>query len=455
MNALAVWFVRSCSYQTVTSRCGGVRISQPQPSDVTARGAEAGASAPRSWRLENFVPIRKADLLAVLSSDPGLREAERTDFLRLCRLLEATIHFEFQQFLEDLKTAYAPFDPDADTTPVWVVSAEERTRRADKLFDRFCEVLTWANFTRLSQADLERALEAMSEWGVNLVVDFSCFERLEVFARGAAILRRQRRRRFFFWPRRPPEVDVPIYQRLVVIFRLRERLASDEHGDPDTIYLKIFKNIPTMDLDMLLPGSRVRMSILDRGKVLLPIVSGLAIAVWKVVQGALVLLATGVYGALAFLGLLGGTVGYGLRSFHTHVRMVQRYQLNLTRSLYYQNMDNNAGVLHRLVDEAEEQELREAVLAWFFLWREAGPQGCSSEELDRRIEEFLARLIHREIDFEVSDALHKLQRLGLVEPLADGRVRALGLAAALARLDAAWDQLFRYAVETPRLPYSR
>ncbi len=421
--------------------------------DAAAPSAQATAP-PRNWRIENFVPIRKADLITVLAREPELQESERAHFLRLCRLLEATIHFEFQQFLEDLKTAYAPFDPDADTTPIWVMSAEERQSRAQTLFDRFREVLEWANFTRLSQEDLQRALEAMSDWGVNLAVDFSRFEQLDVFARGAAILRRPRRRRFFFWPRHPPEVDVPVYQRLVVIFRLRERLAREEHGDPHTIYLKIFKNIPTMDLDMLLPGSRVRMTMFDRGKILLPIVSGLAIAVWKVVQGALVLLATGVYGAVAFLSLLGGTVGYGLRSFHTHVRTVQRYQLNLTRSLYYQNLDNNAGVLHRLVDEAEEQELREAVLAWFFLWREAGTQGWTSEELDRRIQEFLARLIHREIDFEVGDALRKLERLRLVEQLDGGRVRAVDLSAALARLDAAWDELFRYAVESPRLPYA-
>lgn len=428
-------------------------VSRPPSEAADAAPSSTPAAAPSNWRVENFIPIRKSDLITVLAREPALDEAERAGFLRLCRLLEATIHFEFQQFLEELKTAYAPFDPDADTTPIWVMSAEERRQRAQTLFERFRHVLAWANFTRLSQADLERALDAMSEWGVNLAVDFSRFEQLEVFARGAAVLRRRRPRRLFIWPLRPPEVDVPIYQRLVVIFRLRERLEREEHGDPHTIYLKIFKNIPTMDLDMLLPGSRVRMSIFDRGKILLPIVSGLAIAVWKVVQGALVLLATGVYGALAFLGLLGGTLGYGLRSFHAHVRTVQRYQLNLTRSLYYQNLDNNAGVLHRLVDEAEEQELREAVLAWYFLWREAGPQGWSNTELDCRIEEFLAGLIHYQIDFEVSDALRKLERMGLVERLAEGRVRALDLPAALARLDAAWDQLFRYAVESPRLPY--
>lgn len=179
--------------------------------DANVPSAQAAATSPRSWRIENFIPVRKADLITVLASQIELQQSAQTDFLRLCRLLEATIHFEFQQFLEDLKTAYAPFDPDADTTPIWVMSAEERRSRAQALIDRFREVLAWANFTRLSQEDLEHALEAMSEWGVNLAVDFSCFEQLDVFARGATILRRPRRRRFFFWPWRPTEVEVPVY----------------------------------------------------------------------------------------------------------------------------------------------------------------------------------------------------------------------------------------------------
>ena len=36
-----------------------------------------------------------------------------------------------------------------------------------------------------------------------------------------------------------------------------------------------------------------------------------------------------------------------------------KYRLCLTRNLYYQNLDNNAGVLFRILEEAEEQELRQ------------------------------------------------------------------------------------------------
>ena len=43
----------------------------------------------------------------------------------------------------------------------------------------------------------------------------------------------------------------------------------------------------------------------------------------------------------------------------------RRYMLNMTQSLYYQNLDNNAGVLLRLLEEGEQQEACEAILAYF------------------------------------------------------------------------------------------
>ena len=41
----------------------------------------------------------------------------------------------------------------------------------------------------------------------------------------------------------------------------------------------------------------------------------------------------------------------------------------MIRSLYYQTLANNASVLTRLVDTAEDEEYKETLLAYFFLWR--------------------------------------------------------------------------------------
>jgi hypothetical protein len=170
------------------------------------------------------------------------------------------------------------------------------------------------------------------------------------------------------------------------------------------------------------------MTLLDRGKIVVPTVSGGIITAVKVVQ---TILAAATLSTLAFLAVIGGSFGYGLRSFHGWLRHKQRYQLHLTRSLYYQNLDNNAGVLCRLLDEAEEQECREALLAWYHLWRRAGPEGWRIERLDAAVEEFLAAHLPFRVDFEISDAVSKLHRLGIVERAEGGAWRAARPAEAL------------------------
>ena len=68
-----------------------------------------------------------------------------------------------------------------------------------------------------------------------------------------------------------------------------------------------------------------------------------------------------------------------MRSFRGYLQTKERYQLSLTESLYYKNLDNNAGVLMRLIDEAEEQENREALLAYYFLRHDVAPTGLTAE----------------------------------------------------------------------------
>ena len=83
-------------------------------------------------------------------------------------------------------------------------------------------------------------------------------------------------------------------------------------------------------------------------------------------------------------------------------------------------------MIHRLLDEAEEQVNREVMLAYFFLWREAPAEGWTPDELDRRVEQFLRDEAEAAIDFEVADALDKLRRFQIV-PIASalGRIEPI------------------------------
>src|SRR5205823_7687598 len=117
---------------------------------------------------------------------------------------------------------------------------------------------------------------------------------------------------------------------------------------------------------------------------------------------------------LAFWGPLALVGGYGYKQYYGYVTAKQAYSLQLTESLYYQNLDNNAGVINHLLDEAEEQECREALLGYYYLWRYAGERGWSPRSLDDYVEMDLERLANLKVDFEIDDALDKLEKLNIV-----------------------------------------
>src|SRR5207249_89917 len=140
----------------------------------------------------------------------------------------------------------------------------------------------------------------------------------------------------------------------------------------------------------------------------------------------------------AMWALTGGTFGYGVKSYYGYQQTKQRYSLLLTEVLYFQNLDTNAGVLFRVLDEAEEQECREAILAYYFLWRQAGAEGWTSAMLDDSIEQYLERQANLQVDFEIGDAMAKLEKLRIVEKIGD-RYRARPIEKALEMLDWTWD----------------
>lgn len=389
---------------------------------------------------EEFIPLRKPDLLAMLVSELGEERASEDSFRELCRIIEATLHFEYHTVLENLKDLYAPFDPDRDTDASTDAprSEDQFNEQADQLFNKFSWLMERANFRRLSRSDIEQVLGVASEWGVNVDFDFDVLDRLEVFARGSVTTARGVRRWKNF--RREVDIEIPTFQRLVVAFRVRQHKRLRFFVNPNAVYIKLFKNIPHADLEMLLPGTRPTMRWGDRGKIVLPIVSGVGVTASKIAK--IVLL--GLKGPVGIAMLGAGAVGYGMRSVYGYHKTLQQYQLQLSQSLYFQSLGHNGGVMSYVLDEAEEQEFREAVLGYFFLWRYAPESGMTLSELDSRVEAFLEEKMNRPIDFEADDALEKLVRMQVVETLPNGRLRAKPIPAALTELDKAWDSSFEY-----------
>lgn len=390
---------------------------------------------------EHYIPLRRSDLVRLLCQDRGLDSEAAGQLRQLADLLAATFHFEYHQLLEELKDEYAPFDPDECTQPVSALTPQEKHKKLDRLFERFAWLMERANFTRLDHSIVDDASKTASDWGLNMQVDWSIFERLEIYARGDTKGMRYRRRWTNFW--RLESVELEQYQRLVLIVKLRPTSRLPRGIDTEDVFLKIFKEIPKVDLEMLLPGARMRMPGSSRLKLGGSFLSGLA---WIVYTFFKTVVSSTVLGFAAIYGPMFALFGYGYRQYYGYQSTKTAHSLRLTQSLYYQNLGNNLGVLMHLLDEAEEQESREALLAYYYLWRYAGDNGWTAAHLDDYIEMDLERLANIKVDFEVDDALAKLERLNMVSK-SDDRYSAVPIDKALEQLDYTWDNYFKYNKE--------
>ena len=406
---------------------------------------------------EHFIPLRRSDLLASLLD--GESVADRPGVGQFAEILFATFHHEFHRDLERLKDVYAPLDPNKDTRDVLDTAIIDIPAREAAVLQGLEAVLAKGNYRKVDPAELERALNEESVFQVKLHAQLDDFATLTLFARGNGVS--EEIRSDWFGLRKRP-MDVAYYERVLVYARFKEASAFSPKRlkklafKPGATILKLFQNIPKADLEMLLPNTEVRMRVTDHAMILVPAVFGGVAALLKLGASLALLWYFIVYWMgltdkatqldKAALGLLGlSALAFGMHIFRQIGRFRNRkiaFMKALSESLYFKNLDNNAGVFHRVIDDAEEEEGKEALLAFVFLRRAGKP--LTQPELDANVEGWFKQRHACDLDFEVDDGLAKLVRLGLVTQH-EGRYSALSLADAKTQLDRRWDSFFQYA----------
>jgi hypothetical protein len=392
---------------------------------------------------EQYIPIRAADLVGYLCAETGplgdalLPPDKQEQFRRFAEVVSSHVHAAYKAEIVRLKNAYAEFDPDADPKPLHPLTGEARDRALSDLFDTLCRLMSRANYVRLARDQMEQIMAGASAWGVDMDVAWDAFDKVEVFYRGKGTTVRQRRGLLKFW--RKYSVEVPTFARAAVVFKTRPHPRLDDDTDHTGVYMKLFKHTPQIDIEMLLPGGRVRMPKFDRLKITGSLASSGGYVLWKLSAFPIASLLGGfalntlvaLYTPLALLG------GYAYKTWYTFNSTRQTYLHQLQQSLFYQNLANNGSVLFRALDEAEEQEIREVLLAYYFLWKYGGTHGWGSAELDFYIEKDLKKRLPAEVNFEIVDALDKLTRAGLATKR-DFRYIPLPIEDAQTRLGALW-----------------
>jgi len=396
-----------------------------------------------------FIPYRKHDIVEMCIQEK-LLAGQEDNFRQLYYMLSSLFHFEFHQIVESLKDRYAATDPDADTLNF----NNPRPLSPLNFVELLDNLLEKANYERITQSDLDAALNESSLFKIRLHVDFDDFADVLLFCRGIS-KRKETVTRFFGLLKK--DISFINYDRVVLYIKFRDDYQQDKAAmpgcKPGVTMLKLFQNVPKADLEMLFPNTTVRMRTMDK----------LLIGVPAVVSGGIVL-TTKLGASLVILGSLFGfwfglsaepvelnktslTVllvgiatfsGYLWKQFSNFKNRKLRFMQTLTQNLYFKNLDNNAGVFHRLANDAEEEECKEAILAYYFLLTK-GPM--NSKQLDSAIEHWLQQQWHCQVDFEIDDALNKLQALSLITE-ENGQFSALELSPAIHVIDERWDNYY-------------
>jgi hypothetical protein len=345
-----------------------------------------------------------------------------------------------------------------------VAELDPAGRRAaqQRLVDELTALAEYANFERIDADDLGRAFAEESLMKVRLEADFDDFEEVVFYRRGENT--RHEEVKYLFGLRRRT-IEFTNYAKVLVYVKFKDAAHFEAAGKridrlrfrPGSTIIKLFQDVPRADLEMLFPNAQVRMRLVDKLLIGVPaVVSGIVVVATKLIAALIpVLLLLGFWfgvrdepvaldqGQLVALGAaLAAFGGYLVRQVTKFKNRKIQFMKALSENLYFRNLDNDVGVFHHLLDAAEEEEVKEAVLAYHFLHTAGRP--LSPEELDRRIEEWFARRWDAGFDFEVADGVGKLRRLGLVDEDAQGRLTAVTLDEAKRRLDRIWDDLFAY-----------
>jgi Protein of unknown function (DUF3754) len=428
-----------------------------EPSHTAQNSAENSGTG----RLQ-FIPVMKSDLVTALG-DSAIARDQRGDFSTLCAFLSSFFHHDFYDELTALKEIYAWFSP---------MGPRPQRRQPPGAEEAFADltanmesVMTRANFVELSAADVQSLGGEHPLLDVKTRTPMEVYDSIRIFVRGPHTEVVAQKSALGF---KAQTIPLETYDDVVVFVRFKQkhaakagRLGLRRHrglpggAQPGSVLIKSFRNISRLELPMLLPDVQVVMSRKDAlllgGPALL---GGVPIALNILPALSVVLVVIGAYlgfsgevtqdkltKAVAALSVIVGAGLFMFRQYSNYSFRKLKYQRRIADNVYFKNVNNDAGVFETLIGSAEEQETKEVILAYHALLTD-GP-AADAGELDRRIETWLKTNFAHEVDFEVADALKKLERLGFLVQK-EGKIAVVSLPEALARLDTLWDRLYDF-----------
>ena len=424
------------------------------------RHSPAGAGPETPVKRERFIPVTKFALIDRLTTAAAWPSGQAADARRFFRYLDYWRQQQYNAQLLELDQTYEPFSPDSDLLITRQFTAEEKKALQHRLVSGVESLLVRANYERIDPAALEIIMTPESHYGLDLNVDMDAFEEILIYSRGSSSKEDEKRDLKKFG--RKTKFNIPIYQRLFILFKLKtfhrrvgDLMKADGIDEPeaerrvrkmrrhlptgikdDCIYLKLFKNIPRTDIEMVFPNTEVKFRKFD--KLRLGVSAG----------GGLGMGAVGAAGKMALLltnpiAAAGAVVGFGsvaARQAMAFMNQKQKYLVVMAQNLYFHSMADNRGVILKIAARGAEEDIKEEVLLYSVLAKEKATR-ADLPAIDAAIEQYLTRSFGVAVDFEIEDALDRLLRDGIVKEAADGTLHTLSPRDAAKHIDEQWDLL--------------
>eukprot|EP00794_Sanderia_malayensis_P018900 gene18900-20802_t len=390
-------------------------------SNLQQQSNEQNDGPPSSQSVSHrFIPMTRRTLCRKILEDGNLyASSEHLKFQDLITGIDTAISRGFYGTLGNIKQLYDPLNPDKETMVTTNLNKNERLDNEFWLLQNLSKLLEKAHFYELPPELIETALQEHPVFeGVLVSVDPKKYDVLRLWVlmeEVAPVEFASAAERMLYYSKvlmkKAPKM-VPRYKRVVLAVRTKKQ---------NKLMLKSFKDIPTNSLEYLLPEGKIRMSKFDKSFMAVTVFIGLTTGLIKIILQLADYNVQWIYIGGIITGML------ALRAWNAYKNKRNHYLMNLSKLLYFKTVANNRALLALIVDRAQDETFKSALLSYSFIRAnrrhvsDAGDLPCvesvsgmTSDELKNSVETWMSSKYKLDVVFDPQESLKQLEDIGLL-----------------------------------------
>ena len=390
---------------------------------------------------QQFIPVSRNKIKQALLDNWQLDAGLTKKYSNLFKMFEVIWHHDMHHSLEELKKGYESMNPDSFD------DMDYNDKKISSFLDNLDETMIDGNWLPISDEEIDEALEGEDLLAISLDVRFDEFKNMKLYRLGDSY--RETEIKSLFGLRKEIK-NVRLFGNVLTVLEFkdeewfmaeRKRKKNYLGKAGEGLHIRLFKDVPHLDMEVIFPNTSPSMRVLEKIKIGAPLVGGVVSLLMK--YGPMLVGNSSGDTSLSIVGGLLTALGtYVMKTYLTYQKTREKFRGAVAKDMYFKGIANNESVLTYLIDMAEEQEVKEAICAYMFI-QESGVE-MNEEELDEMIEVWLKNISGHDIDFEVDDALAKLEKMKLLSVADDGKLSVVSVEKALITLDDYWDNLYDF-----------